>query len=147
MIIGKFSSFFTGTPKCASVQLLESIVRRIFIDFRKLFQIGCMFAGKSFLPSNEVGPGQVQVVPGVSRFRYVCHRSARSIDPPDHIWPDSGSIFTRVIQNFKLGISVQYLWVLLIFQRFGHKNVRVSSRKAYARELQSGYPKVECDTK
>ena len=31
--------------------------------------------------------------------------------------------------NFKLGISRHYLWVLLIFQRFEHKNKQFSLEK------------------
>ena len=55
MIIGKFSNFFFRYAEMQSVQLLESIVRRIFYRFWKtFFQSASIFSGKLISAINSV---------------------------------------------------------------------------------------------
>ena len=56
MIFDEFSSFFYRYTEMGSVQLLESLVRRFFIDFGKLFFKVVVFLLESpFLAFNPFG--------------------------------------------------------------------------------------------
>ena len=69
-----------------SVQLLESIVRRIFYRFWKTFLKVIVFLVFSMMEPDSIAVHNfIPGVHSVSTIRVICEDPTSSIDPPDHL--------------------------------------------------------------